>query len=248
MPFQKRVPQNQNLCRSPRAPCTARTRKKCVQPCSTPRLRTRAALHDKPREIVRHSLHLLHLHHHFHHHDPNTSISASHDHPSPPSRSITASLVTASLSSTLTVSATANTFRHPLSASSSPTPLATSFFSATLAMMPPLPSPQPPRLHPPHHCLSSTIEPTTASIVSGVHDVLCCATLATILATILATVLVAILAATIRSPQSMSPRSCCVSRGARQPHVYCKCLAYVPGGVPTSHTDRAFAQMPSVGP
>ena len=70
-----------------------RGREKCVQPCWTPRLRTRAALHDKPREIVRHSLHLLHLHHHFHHHDPNTSISASHDHPSPPSRSITASLV-----------------------------------------------------------------------------------------------------------------------------------------------------------
>ena len=159
-----------------------------------------------------------------------------------PLRHLAPSLVTASLSSTLTVSATANTFRHPLSASSSPTPLATSFFSATLAMMPPLPSPQPPRLHPPHHCLSSTIEPTTASIVSGVHDVLCCATLATILATVLATVLVAILAATIRSPQS------CVSRGARQPPVYCKCLAYVPCGVPTSHTDRAFAQMPSVGP
>ena len=70
-----------------------RGREKCVQPCWTPRLRTRAALHDKPREIVRHSLHLLHLHHHFHHHDPNTSISASHDHPSSPSRSITASLV-----------------------------------------------------------------------------------------------------------------------------------------------------------
>ena len=110
-----------------------RTRKKCVQPCSTPRLRTRAALHDKPREIVRHSLHLLHLHHHFHHHDSNTSISPSHDHPSPPSRSITTSLVTASFPSTLTFSATANTFRHPLSASSS------HFLSPPAFSLPPLP-------------------------------------------------------------------------------------------------------------